>query len=87
MAIEARHISKQFGDYTALDDVTVVVPDRPGQLGRLLTDMGEIGVNLEDLHLEHSPGQPVGIAEISVLPTSREHLETSLAERGWTVHG
>lgn len=67
--------------------VTVVVPDRPGQLGRLFSDMGEIGVNLEDLRLEHSPGQPVGLAELSVLPTAREHLETSLADRGWTVHG
>ena len=67
--------------------VTVVVPDRPGELGRLFTDMGEIGVNLEDLHLEHSPGQPVGLAEISVLPTARDHLESSLADRGWTVHG
>jgi prephenate dehydrogenase len=67
--------------------VTVVVPDRPGQLGRLFSDVGEIGVNLEDLHLEHSPGQPVGIAELSVLPPAREHLEHSLAARGWTVHG
>jgi prephenate dehydrogenase len=67
--------------------VTVVVPDRPGQLGRLFSDMGEVGVNLEDLHLEHSPGQPVGIAELSVLPTAREHLEAALAQRGWILHG
>lgn len=67
--------------------VTVVVPDRPGELGRLFSDMGDVGVNLEDLRLEHSPGQPVGLAEVSVLPAAREHLETSLADRGWTVHG
>ena len=34
MAIEARHISKRFGAYCALDDVTVVVPD--GSLTALL---------------------------------------------------
>jgi prephenate dehydrogenase len=67
--------------------VTVVVPDRPGQLGRLFGDMGEVGVNLEDLHLEHSPGQPVGLAELAVLPAERSRLETALRERGWTVHG
>lgn len=67
--------------------VSVVVPDRPGELGRLFSDMGEVGVNLEDLRLEHSPGQPVGLAELSVLPTARDHLETALAARGWTVHG
>ena len=38
MAIEARHITKRFGDYTALDDVTVVVPD--GSLTALLGPSG-----------------------------------------------
>src|ERR687892_1271288 len=38
MAIEAREITKQFGDYTALDDVTVVVPD--GSLTALLGPSG-----------------------------------------------
>jgi sulfate/thiosulfate transport system ATP-binding protein len=38
VAIEARHITKQFGDYTALDDVTVVVPD--GALTALLGPSG-----------------------------------------------
>lgn len=72
---------------TAYATVTVVVPDRPGELGRLFSDMGEVGINLEDLHLEHSPGQPVGLAEVSVLPAARERLEAALRERGWTVHG
>lgn len=72
---------------TAYATVTVVVPDRPGELGRLFSEIGEVGVNLEDLHLEHSPGQPVGLAEIAVLPAAREHLETALRARGWTVHG
>lgn len=67
--------------------VTVLVPDRPGELGRLFSDMGQIGVNLEDLHLEHSPGQPVGLAELAVLPAVQEMLQTSLRERGWSVHG
>jgi len=38
VAIEARHIAKRFGDYTALDDVTVVVPD--GSLTALLGPSG-----------------------------------------------
>ncbi|MFP5347342.1 MAG: prephenate dehydrogenase [Actinomycetes bacterium] len=67
--------------------VTVLVPDRPGELGRLFSEMGEVGVNLEDLHLEHSPGQPVGLAELSVLPAARPVLEQALAERGWVLPG
>ena len=84
---QARIPGKHGAPPTTYATVTVVVPDRPGQLGRLFSDMGDVGVNLEDLHLEHSPGQPVGLAELSVLPAARERLETALRERGWTVHG
>ncbi len=71
---------------TAYTTVVVVVPDRPGALGKLFTDMGEAGVNLEDLHLEHGLGQPFGLAEVSVVPGSAEHLRQALDERGWRVH-
>lgn len=72
---------------TRYEVVTVLVPDRPGELGRLFSDMGAVGVNLEDLHLEHSPGQPVGLAEVSVLPAARAVLEAALLERGWSLPG
>ncbi|MGY4642539.1 prephenate dehydrogenase [Cellulomonas sp. URHB0016] len=65
--------------------VTVLVPDAPGELARLLTDVGEAGVNLEDLQLEHAAGRPVGMAAISVLPGSVEHLEAELTARGWRL--
>lgn len=69
----------------AFDRLTVLVDDRPGQIARLLTEVGEIGVNLEDLRLEHSPGQPVGLAELSILPGKRQMLTDSLTSRGWKV--
>jgi prephenate dehydrogenase len=65
--------------------VPVLVPDRPGELARLLADVGEAGVNLEDLRLEHSQGQPVGLAEIAVLPAAATTLVAALQERGWSV--
>jgi prephenate dehydrogenase len=71
---------------TAYETVVVVVPDTPGALGRLLTDMGEAGVNLEDLHLEHGLGQPFGLAEVAVVPGAVERLLAALADRGWRVH-
>ena len=67
--------------------VTALVPDRPGELARLLHDVGEAGVNLEDLHLEHGLGQPFGLAELSVLPSVAERLERELQTRGWRLHG
>jgi prephenate dehydrogenase len=65
--------------------VQVVVPDEPGRLARLLADIAAESVNLEDLRVEHAPGQPLGIAEISVLPASYDLMVSALAARGWTV--
>lgn len=71
---------------TAYEVVSVVVPDEPGALGRLFQDMGNAGINLEDLHLEHGLGQAVGVAEISVVPAAAEPLRLELDRLGWRVH-
>ncbi|WP_166869711.1 prephenate dehydrogenase [Salinibacterium sp. ZJ70] len=68
--------------FTAL---VVKVDDTPGQLARLLTEIGEEGVNMEDLRLEHSPEAKVGFAEISVVPEAAHSLATALEQRGWTL--
>jgi prephenate dehydrogenase len=65
----------------------VMVNDQPGQIARLLNDIGELGVNLEDLRLEHSPGAQIGLAEISVLPGAVTRLTEELAARGWRIAG
>jgi prephenate dehydrogenase len=75
------------GQTKVFAQVVVMVDDTPGQLGRLFTEMGEIGVNLEDLRLEHSPGAQFGLAEVSVLPEHEERLISDLVTRGWTVAG
>ena len=71
---------------TAYATVIVVVPDEPGALGRLLRDVGEAGVNMEDMHLEHGIGQPFGLAALSVLPDAVQPLITALSALGWPVH-
>ncbi|TFC12475.1 prephenate dehydrogenase [Cryobacterium algoritolerans] len=67
--------------------LSVMVDDTPGQLARLLAEIGEVGVNLEDLRLEHSPGAQLGLAEISVLPEAISRLTEELAARGWRIAG
>ncbi len=67
--------------------VTVAIPDEPGALGRVFADIGEAGVNVEELSLEHAPGRAVGLLEIAVLPAARGHLEQALTDRGWLVVG
>ncbi len=66
-------------------EVIVLVPDKPGELGRLFTEAGEIGVNIEDLQLEHSVAQSVGRAMVSVVPGQALYLARSLEQRGWQV--
>jgi prephenate dehydrogenase len=67
--------------------LVVVIDDRPGQLARLLHDVGSLEVNLEDMTLEHSPGAPVGFVELSVLPQAVGQLASDLVERGWRIAG
>lgn len=66
--------------------VTVLVPDVPGAIAALLTDVGEAGVNLEDLRIEHDVGREIGIVELMVLPAAAEPLARALGELHWAVH-
>lgn len=65
--------------------VTVIVPDEPGQLVRLLQDAASVGANVEDISIEHSPRQPVGLTTLYVLPASVPQLVEALERAGWTV--
>ena len=66
--------------------VFVVVPDHPGELARLFADVGEIGVNVEDVRIDHDPGRPVGLVELTVAENRAVHLLHALVGRGWSVH-
>lgn len=81
----ARIPGKHGGSRKHYTEVTVLVPDRPGELGRLFSEIGEIGVNIEDFQMEHSPRQKVGMAVVSVLPGVAAVLVTDLEARGWRV--
>lgn len=65
--------------------VHCAVPDEPGALARLFADIAAEGVNVEDLRVEHAPGQPVGVIEMAVAPGDRSRLLDGLRERGWTA--
>lgn len=66
--------------------VFVSVPDHPGELARLFADAGASGVNIEDVHIDHDPGRPVGLVELLVEESRAEHLLGSLESRGWVTH-
>jgi prephenate dehydrogenase len=65
--------------------VQVVIADQPGELSRLFAAAGAAGVNIEDIRLEHSPGLPVGVAELSVRPDQAAPLLDAMEAGGWPV--
>jgi prephenate dehydrogenase len=65
--------------------VQVVIRDQPGELARLFQAAGAAEVNIEDVRIEHSPGLPVGVAELSVRPAEAGPLLDALEAGGWPV--
>jgi prephenate dehydrogenase len=75
------------GVSTTFASLIVVIDDTPGQLAKLLTQLGDWGVNLEDLRLEHSPGANVGFADLTVKKDVVAEVEFKLIESGWRIAG
>lgn len=67
--------------------VQVVINDQPGELARLFNAAGDAGVNIEDIRIEHSPGLPVGVAELSVRPAEVPALIKAMESGGWHARG
>jgi prephenate dehydrogenase len=81
----ARIPGKHGGQPRNFTVVQVVLVDRPGELARLFVAAGDAGVNIEDIRLEHSPGLPVGVAELSVRPDQVAGLLDAMEAGGWPV--
>jgi prephenate dehydrogenase len=79
----ARIPGKHGGAPRSFAVVQVVIKDEPGELARLFNAAGAAGVNIEDIRIEHSPGLPVGVAELSVRPTDTAALLAALQAGGW----
>jgi prephenate dehydrogenase len=72
---------------TSYAQVVVMIDDKPGELARLLNEIGEAKLNIEDLKLDHATGAQVGLVELSVLPSSEERLVETLKANGWRMAG
>ena len=81
----ARIPGKHGGAPREFTAVQVVIRDQPGELTRLFDAAGRAGVNIEDVRIEHSPGLPVGVAELSVRPAEASPLLAALEAGGWPV--
>lgn len=69
-----------------LAPVTVTIPDRTGALAELFEQVGALGVNIEDVRIDHDPAREFGLVEIDVAADAGAALAASLRERGWAAH-
>ena len=81
-AIPGKHGGKS-REYSYLP---IVIDDRPGQLGSLFNACAKAEVNIEDLALEHSPGQLTAVITLAIAPEDIEKLSEFLTKDGWNVH-
>lgn len=65
--------------------VVVAIPDTPGALARLFTDVGAAGVNVEDISIEHDPDREIGYLSLAVAPGQSEELIQTMVGHGWSV--
>ena len=81
----ARIPGKHGGAPGRYSEIVVLVPDTPGSLGRLFSDLGEAGINIEDFRMEHSAGAALGLARIDVAPAIAGEATHHLMKLGWEI--
>lgn len=64
----------------------IVINDEPGQLAKIFNECAKINVNIEDLSIEHSPGQQTGLITLAINEKDIENLSNHLRNTGWNVH-
>lgn len=70
-------------EYTHLP---IVIDDKPGQLAAIFNECAAIHVNVEDLSIEHSPGQLSALITLSLSSQDAISLSKHLSDVGWNVH-
>lgn len=70
-------------EYTYLP---IVIDDKPGQLAAIFNECAAIAVNVEDLNIEHSPGQQSALITLALSSRDADSLSRHLSAIGWNVH-
>jgi prephenate dehydrogenase len=64
----------------------IVIDDKPGQLGAIFNECAAMDVNVEDLNIEHSPGQLSALITLALSESDAGKLSSHLTSIGWNVH-
>ena len=70
-------------NYIYLD---IVIDDKPGQLAAIIETCAAAKVNIEDLAIEHTPGQQTGLITLAFSPEDSAVVAAHLEKEGWKVH-
>ena len=82
----ARIPGKHGGTAREYSLLPVVIEDKPGQLAALFDECARAKVNVEDLSIEHSPGQFTGLITLALSAKDAQILQEHLSNSGWSVH-
>jgi prephenate dehydrogenase len=66
--------------------VPIVVRDAPGELAAVLRALGDAGINIEDVRVEHDPGRARGLVELDVREDAQSALIACMTDHGWEVY-
>lgn len=77
---------KHGGQQRSYTYLPIVIEDKPGQLAALFDECAAAQVNVEDLTIEHSPGQFTGLITLALSEDGAKSLAAHLQEKGWSVH-
>ena len=64
----------------------IVINDKPGELARIFNECAKVSVNIEDLTIEHSPGQETGLITLALSSLDCIKLSDHLEKLGFKVH-
>lgn len=65
----------------------IVIEDKAGQLAAIFDECATVRVNVEDLFIEHSPGQETGLITLALSEADANILLPHLVKQNWRVHG
>ena len=78
-----RNLPARVPDPEDIAECRIPVPDRPGVLAEVTTVLGELGVNIWDLEIAHSPEGDRGVLVLSISAMFAERAREALVARGY----
>ncbi len=83
---KARIPGKHGGKAREYSYLPIVIEDKPGQLAAIFNECAALAVNVEDLTIEHSPGQLNALISLALTQKEAHLLSEHLQSIGWNVH-